>query len=77
MGMEGTGVAPDAGLVAAVLAGDVSYDEVDDVSQAVVRAVWDERLAVPVDLGDLMTGWRAAGARWVVADRLGRTLFRA
>lgn len=51
--------------VAAVLAGDASYDELEDGEQAIVRAVWCERIAARLGDLDLVVEFRNAGLSWV------------
>jgi len=59
-----------------VLAGQVSYDAVDDRTQAVVRAAWDEELAARIAGLDLTEDLRAAGRPWAEAGDDGAVVVR-
>ena len=68
----------DEAAVAAVLAGEASYDDLDDAEQAVVRAEWDKRVAEIRDGLDLVSEFRAKGwTPWAEADAEGNTVFRS
>jgi hypothetical protein len=59
-----------------VLAGRVSYDELDPKEQAVVRAEWAERMAVYREELDLTGRFVADGRTWVELDDRGRVVER-
>lgn len=55
--------------VAAVLAGEGRYDDLDGEAQAVVRAIWEEHLEALRDGLDLEAEFRRSGVvGWVTAD---------
>lgn len=58
--------------IARVLAGQASYDDLDDRGQAVVRATWDEQIAARIAGLDLTEELVAAGEPWAEADEDGR-----
>lgn len=59
-----------------VLTGRTSYDEVGDHAQAVVRAVWDERIAERIAGLDYAKQFEAAGIEWAEADDDGNVVMR-
>jgi hypothetical protein len=59
-----------------VLSGQASYDALPDRDQAVVRAVWDERIAARLAGLDLEERLRAAGDPWPEADADGNVVMR-
>lgn len=63
--------------LARVLAGSGSYDDLNRLEQAVVRAEWDERVATVREGLDLEAEFRTAGQGWVEADDDGRLVERA
>lgn len=54
--------------IEAVLAGDGSYDALQEREQAVVRATWDEQVAERLSGLDLEEKLQAEGVEWVEAD---------
>lgn len=54
-----------------VLTGRVAYDEVDDRSQAVVRAEWEQAIAGRIAGLDLTSRLDASGSSWAEADEDG------
>ena len=62
--------------VEAVLAGDGSYDALQEREQAVVRATWDEQIAERISSLDLAERFRTAGVTWVEADDEGNLVRR-
>lgn len=62
--------------VEAVLAGDGSYDDLQEREQAVVRAAWDEQIAQRLSSLDLEEKLHAADAPWVEADDEGNLVMR-
>lgn len=62
--------------VARVLAGESDYDTLDERSQAVVRAAWDERVAERTGALDLEGRLVAAGGPWPEADEHGTLVVR-
>jgi hypothetical protein len=62
--------------VEAVLAGDGSYDSLQERDQAIVRATWDEQIAERLSSLDLEEKFQAAGVDWVEADREGNVVTR-
>src|SRR4051812_10400856 len=62
--------------IARVLAGTHSYDALDPLSQAVVRAEWDERMAAVRGTLDFTDKLAAAGLPWPEADATGKTVHR-
>ena len=56
-----------------VLTGRAAYDEVDDRSQAVVRAEWEQAIAGRIGL-DLTGRLDASGASWAEADEDGNVV---
>ena len=61
---------PGAGQqdIARVLAGDGSYDDLGECEQAVVRAVWSERIAARREALNYTEHLLAAGESWTEAD---------
>ncbi|WP_062008943.1 TA system antitoxin ParD family protein [Arthrobacter alpinus] len=57
-----------------VLAGDKTYDNLNEVSQAVVRVGWDERVAERLASLDLAAEFTKAGRSWTEADAHGHTV---
>jgi hypothetical protein len=69
---EGSGRASE---ISEVLAGRHSYDDLDGDAQAVVRNVWDQRIAAAREQLDLEEEFRAAGVSgWATADEQGRAV---
>jgi hypothetical protein len=62
--------------VEAVLAGDGSYDALQEREQAIVRASWDEQIAERISSLDLAGKFRTAGVTWVEADDEGNLVRR-
>lgn len=62
--------------VEAVLAGDGSYDALQDREQSIVRATWDEEIAERLRSLDLEARFEAAGVEWVEADDEGKVVRR-
>lgn len=60
--------------VAAVLAGEASYDALSATAQVAVRAVWDERIKGRRASLDLAAEFRAAGLTWAEADADGNVV---
>lgn len=54
--------------VAAVLAGERSYDSVDDRSQALVRSAWRERIEDRLESLDLCAEFEAAAVPYAELD---------
>jgi hypothetical protein len=59
-----------------VLAGQSPYDEIGEPAQAVVRAVWDERMAERIATLDFETEFTAAGESWSEGDDSGQVVAR-
>jgi hypothetical protein len=59
-----------------VLTGKAAYDEVDDRSQAVVRAAWNEDVAARISALDLTERLEASGTTWAEADANGDVVVR-
>lgn len=59
-----------------VLAGQAPYDSLIEESQAVVRAIWDERIAQQLEGLDLAAEFEARGESWVEADAAGQAVTR-
>ena len=57
-----------------VLAGDGSYDRLAENEQAIVRAVWDERVAQRIAALNYETEFRARGESWSTLDDKGRVI---
>ncbi len=62
--------------VEAVLAGDGSYDDLQEREQAIVRGTWDEQVADRLSSLNLEKKFRAAGVDWVEADDEGNLVTR-
>jgi hypothetical protein len=65
-----------AETIAQMLAGQASYDELDERAQAVVRAAWDERIAADIAHLDLTERLWAAGRPWAEGDDDGNVVWR-
>lgn len=64
--------------IGAVLAGLGAYDDLEDSAQAIVRAVWEERIAASRNGLNLAAEFRATGiTNWVTADEQGRTVIQS
>jgi hypothetical protein len=59
-----------------VLTGRIAYDDVDDRSQAVVRAAWDEQIAKRISGLDFTERLDSTGAPWAEADDDGNVVVR-
>lgn len=59
-----------------VLAGDGSYDALAEREQAVVRTIWDERIATGIAGLNFEEEFTAAGEAWSEADAEGRIVTR-
>jgi hypothetical protein len=57
--------------VAAVLAGEVGYDDVDTREQAVVRAAWNEGIGARVASLDIQAEFTEAGVPYATLDEEG------
>lgn len=55
-------------MVDRVLTGRLAYDGVDDHTQAVVRAEWDDRISRGVSTLDLTPELQGSGLSWAEAD---------
>lgn len=55
----------------ACLAGDLSYDDLDEADQAVVRAEWDKRIQENIAKLDFAKEFRAKGERYSTGDEHG------
>lgn len=64
------------GQIERVLTGQMPYDAVDDPAQAVVRAVWDERIAERIAGLNYAEQFEAAGIQWAEADQDGNAIMR-
>ena len=62
--------------IESVLAGDGSYDALQEREQAIVRSAWDERIASRLSSLDLEARFEAAGIDWVEADDAGNVVTR-
>src|SRR4051812_23299917 len=62
--------------IARVLAGTHSYDALDALGQAVVRAEWDEQMTAVREKLDFTEHLAAAGMAWAEADETGQTVHR-
>lgn len=62
------------GIVSAVLAGTLHYDEVGVYDQAAVRAAWDESIDAAIEDLDLAADFTAEGRTWVEADADGNVI---
>jgi TRAP-type C4-dicarboxylate transport system substrate-binding protein len=63
--------------VAAVLAGEASYDALSSTEQAVVRDEWERRTAKLLEELDLRANFRADGRSWVELDADGNVVRRS
>lgn len=54
-----------------VLAGQFDYDELSERGQAIVRAIWDERIAERREGLDFAAEFEQAGRSWTDADEHG------
>ena len=71
-----TSSAVNARDIAIVLVGLACYDDLGAGEKAVVRAEWDERMAVMRTSLNLEDEFTAAGDTWVEADEQGRAVER-
>jgi hypothetical protein len=62
--------------IARVLAGTHSYDRLDALAQAVVRAEWDERMTQVREKLDFTSKLAAGGLTWTEADETGQPVHR-
>lgn len=62
--------------VEAVLAGDGSYDALQEREQAIVRTTWDDQIAQRLSSLNLEREFETAGASWVEADDEGSLVAR-
>lgn len=62
--------------IEAVLAGDGSYDALQEREQAIVRGTWDEQVAQRISSLDLTKRFKAADVAWVEADDEGNAVTR-
>ena len=62
--------------IEAVLAGDGSYDDLQEREQAIVRGTWDEQVAERLSSLNLEKKLKAAGFDWVEADDEGNLVAR-
>lgn len=62
-------------MVARVLAGKASYDDLEEPAQATVRAAWDEGLAEDIASLDFSEELRAAGRPWAAVDADGHVVW--
>ncbi|HEY9566143.1 MAG TPA: hypothetical protein VIR30_20475 [Nocardioides sp.] len=60
--------------IQAVLAGDGSYDRLQEREQAIVRATWDEQIAQRIGSVNLAEKFRASGAGYAEADEHGNLI---
>jgi hypothetical protein len=60
--------------IEAVLAGDGSYDALQEREQAIVRGTWDEQVAQRLSSLNLEKKFMAAGVDWVEADDEGNVV---
>lgn len=59
-----------------VLAGKLSYDELSERDQAVVRAEWDEKIAARAAELNFADEFELAGRAWTEADERGNPVVR-
>lgn len=59
-----------------VLAGEATYDGLDERGQAIVRASWDEQIAQRLARSDLAAEFTRSGRSWTEADEQGRAIRR-
>jgi ParD-like antitoxin of type II bacterial toxin-antitoxin system len=62
--------------VEAVLAGDRSYDALQEREQAIVRGTWDEQVGERLSSLNLEQKFQAAGVEWAEADDEGHLVAR-
>ena len=65
-----------AAEIAEVLAGSRSYDDLDDRSQAIVRAEWQERIDARLAALDLRAEFESAGQTYAELDDDGNVVVR-
>lgn len=65
-----------ASILAEVLAGVRSYDDLNEIEQAIVRSTWEERTRAALAELDLEAEFTAAGVPWVEAGKHGATVHR-
>lgn len=70
--VEASGISTAA--VAAVIDGRADYDDLDGISQATVRASWEDQMDKARDDLDLVKEFRVQGRTWVVLDDVGRVV---
>jgi len=63
--------------IESVLAGDGSYDALQEREQAIVRGTWGEQIAERLTSLDLEHNFQAAGRDWVEADADGNLVARS
>lgn len=68
--------AADRRAVEAVLSGEGSYDDLPPGEQAIVRAVWADRIIATRDALDYEAAFTAAGQPWTEADQDGQATRR-
>lgn len=61
--------------VAEALDGKRSYDSLDDRSQTLVRAVWQERICAALESLDLQSEFEAGGERYAALNADGEVVF--
>lgn len=66
----------DRDAVARVLDGEVVYDDLPELEQAIVRATWDRRINDRADAMDLEAELRSAGRPWAEANNDGTVRMR-
>jgi hypothetical protein len=66
----------DRAAVDDVLAGEASYDDLPSGEQAIVRAVWAERIVGTRGALDYEAAFTAAGESWTEADEDGQVIRR-
>lgn len=67
----------DTVTVESVLAGECSYDDLSSAAQALVRAVWGQRIETARQKLNFEAEFRAAGLSWVEADSDGNLIHRS
>jgi hypothetical protein len=65
-----------APAVERVLAGEMSYDDLDEPAQALVRSAWDRKLGARISVVDFEEELRASGRPWAEADSDGNVVVR-
>lgn len=68
--------AADRSAVEAVLTGEGSYDDLPLAEQAMVRALWEERIIETRDALDYDAAFTKAGEPWTEADQDGNVIRR-